>query len=242
MSVRNYTHSKTTRIENITVIQALIDSKLSRRAQLEFFNFFSLSIKDTNQKIPRNIYLNDWVKLSLPWILFYHSNRFYERFRFDKNLLSELTRFNNQIFPRFGEKLFSLTYNKRLEISNSFVNLIATLSTQEKELYKYITIRCDGTHTLTTFEDNIYAKSDWKSFKNKFRASFNTLVFQLMNGLWIGASDSKPNSLYPDTRLLEIFFPKVAVMITEQDKILADRLFPAHSNFIIGHRKPRNGW
>ena len=29
-------------------------------------------------------------------------------------------------------------------------------------------------------------------------------------------------------------------MITEQDKILADRLFPAHPNFIVGHRKPKN--
>ena len=205
MSVRNYTHSKTTRIENIIVIQALIDSKLSRRAQLEFFNFFLLSIKDTNQKIPRNIFINDYVKLTLHWILFYHSNRFYERFRLDKNLLTDMARFNNQIFQRFGEKLCPLTYNKRIEISSSFLNDIATLSPQEKELYKYITIRCDGTHTLTTFEDNIYAKSDWKSFKNKFRASFNTLAFQLMNGLWIGASDSKPCSLYPDTRLLDFF-------------------------------------
>ena len=42
MSARNYTYSKTSRIENIDEIQALIDNRLSRRAQLEFPTFFAL--------------------------------------------------------------------------------------------------------------------------------------------------------------------------------------------------------
>ena len=143
-----------------------------------------------------------------------------------------MVKFIFPILQRFGEKLSPLTYTKRLDISTNFETEIETLSQQEKELYKYITIRCDGTHTPTTFEDNVYAKNDWKSFKLNFRAAFNTLAFQLMNGFWIGTSDSKPSPLFPDTRLLEIFFPKLMVMITAQDKILADRIFPSHPNFI----------
>ena len=91
------------------------------------------------------------------------------------------------------------------ELSKEIVSKIEQFSEGDKLIYSQITIIMDGTHTLTTIHSEIYKRSDWRWYKNKYKAAFNTILFQLLNGRLIARYDSKPCYLYEDSKL--IFYP-----------------------------------
>ena len=204
-----YANRRLIRLTKMDEIQQQIDLKLSREAQIEFVESFLVHIHIGRMKFPRNLYWKDVVRFFLHWLLYYERCREYEIYGLDKNAVGDILNFMHDFLVFFSNTLSMQTFQKRCAVSKEIVSKIEQFSEEDKLIYSQITIIMDGTHSLTTFHSEIYKRSDWRSYKNKYKAGFNTIIFQLLNGRWIAASDSKPCCLYGDSKLFTDFFPKL---------------------------------
>jgi hypothetical protein len=130
--------------------------------------------------------------------------------------------------------LTPLSYEKRKAIAEKF----------DAQDFKHVTVKLDGTHSLTTFERR---RSDWVCYKFNYAAAFNTIVScfhviryytvilisislymkvaMLPNHRWAWASTSGYFARHTDIPLLEANMDNFAATFDSRDVTVADMLF-----------------